>query len=92
MLDLVPLAGAGRQVTHGDGNGELVGQLLELGGGGRGEVLPIVDVVELRVAIGIVRSLACLTVGLQTVIELVQEFADQGAADYVAGLAELRRP
>src|SRR6202167_5132706 len=30
MLDLVPLAGAGRQVTHGDGNAELVGQLLEL--------------------------------------------------------------
>jgi hypothetical protein len=30
MLDLVPLAGAGWQVTHGDGNAELVGQLLEL--------------------------------------------------------------
>jgi hypothetical protein len=28
MLDLVPLAGAGWQVTHGDGNAELVGQLL----------------------------------------------------------------
>ena len=28
MLDLVPLAGAGRQVTYGDGNAELVGQLL----------------------------------------------------------------
>ena len=28
MLDLVPFAGAGRQVTHGDGNAEFVGQLL----------------------------------------------------------------
>ena len=31
---------------------------------------PIVDVVELRVAIGTVRSLACLAIGLQTIIEL----------------------
>src|SRR3981189_3542111 len=30
MLDLVPFAGAGRQVTHGDGNAEFVGQLLKL--------------------------------------------------------------
>ena len=28
MLDLVPLAGAGGQVTHRDGNAEFVGQLL----------------------------------------------------------------
>jgi hypothetical protein len=28
MLDLVPFAGAGRQVTHGDGNAKFVGQLL----------------------------------------------------------------
>ena len=28
MLDLVPLAGAGRQVTHGDGEAEFIGQLL----------------------------------------------------------------
>ena len=30
MLDLVPLACTGRQVTHGDGNGEFIGQLLQL--------------------------------------------------------------
>jgi len=48
---------------------------------------PIVDVVELGVAIGIVRPLACLAVGLQTVIELVQQFADQRAADPVAHVA-----
>ena len=48
----------------------------------------IVDVVELRVAVGIVRSLACLAVGLQTVVELVQEFADERAADRVAHVAQ----
>jgi hypothetical protein len=30
MLDLVPLACTGRQVTHGDGNGEFIGQPLQL--------------------------------------------------------------
>ncbi len=38
---------------------------------------PLVDVVELRVAIGMARSLARLTIGLQAVIELVQELAHQ---------------
>ena len=45
---------------------------------------PIIDVMELRVAIGMVRSLLRLAIGLQAVIELVQEFARQGAADLVA--------
>ena len=43
---------------------------------------------ELRVAIGIVRSLACLAVGLQPVIELVQEFADEAAADRMTHVAQ----
>ena len=30
VLDLVPLAGAGRQMTDGDGNAELVGQRLAI--------------------------------------------------------------
>src|SRR5215471_3103308 len=29
MFDLVPFAGAGRQVAHGDGNAEFVGQFLQ---------------------------------------------------------------
>ena len=49
---------------------------------------PIVDVVELRIAVGVVRSLARLAVGLQTVIELVQEFADERAADRMAHVAQ----
>jgi hypothetical protein len=44
--------------------------------------------VELRVAIGIMRSLAGLAVGLQAVIELVQEFADERATDRVAHVAQ----
>jgi hypothetical protein len=44
--------------------------------------------VELRVAIGIVRSLAGLAVGLQAVVELVQEFANERAADRMAHVAQ----
>src|SRR4051812_3540438 len=40
-----------------------------------------IDVVELRVAIGMVQSLACLAVGLQTIIEFVQQLADEGVSD-----------
>ena len=29
MLDLVPLAGAGRQMAHGDGKLDFIGQLLQ---------------------------------------------------------------
>src|SRR5712664_430991 len=49
---------------------------------------PIVDVVELRVTIGIVGSLAGLAVGLQAVIEPVQEFADERPANRMAHVAQ----
>ena len=49
---------------------------------------PVVDVVELRIAVGIVRSLARLAVGLQAVVELVQQLADKRAADFVAHVAQ----
>ena len=49
---------------------------------------PIVDVVELRVTIGIVRPLAGLAVGLQAVIELVQKLADKRAADPMTHVAQ----
>jgi len=42
---------------------------------------------ELRVAIGMVRSLARLAIGLQAVIKLVQEFTHQRAADLMAHAA-----
>lgn len=45
---------------------------------------PIIDGMELRVAIGMGRSLARLAIGLQAVIELVQEFTHQCAADLMA--------
>src|SRR5712671_766943 len=49
---------------------------------------PIVDVVELHVTIGIVGSLAGLAVGLQAVIEPVQEFADERPANRMAHVAQ----
>jgi len=45
---------------------------------------PIIDGMELRVVIGMGRSLARLAIGLQAVIELVQEFTHQCAADLMA--------
>jgi hypothetical protein len=48
----------------------------------------IVDVVELRIAIGMVRALPCLAIELQTVIKLVEQLAHRGAADLVAWLPQ----
>jgi len=42
---------------------------------------------ELRVVIGMGRSLARLAIGLQAVIELVQEFTHQCVADLMAHAA-----
>ncbi len=48
----------------------------------------IVDVVELPVAIGMIGSLARLAVGLKRIVELMQQLADEGAADRMAHVAQ----
>jgi hypothetical protein len=48
----------------------------------------VVDVMKLRVAIRVVRSLTRLAVSLQAVIELVQQLANQCAVDLMAHRAQ----
>src|SRR5882762_6164549 len=52
-----------------------------------------VDVAELRIPVGVTVALCGLTVALQTVTRLIEQVADQGAADLVTlGLQRLRQP
>src|SRR4029077_20280729 len=52
-----------------------------------------VDVAELRIPVGMTVALCGLTVALQTVTRLIEQVADQGAADLVTlGLQRLRQP
>jgi hypothetical protein len=52
---------------------------------------PIVDVVELRIAIGMLPALARLAVGLQAIAKLVQQFAHDGSTDVMTHVAQPAR-